>query len=85
MNNLEDSCREASEYFKNLGETARNHKNRERMYRLSLDTLCSAVWIEHMRKLEFFMAQQYPEEYKICMRMMLEDEIDQMKEEEDET
>lgn len=68
MKGFEESCREASEYFKNLGEKALGHKNRERMYRLSLDTLCSAVWIENMRKFEFMCAQMYPECYEDVWR-----------------
>ena len=81
MYNLEHSFREASEYFKNLGEKARSHKNRERMYRLSLDTLCSAVWIENIRKFEFMFAQMYPEAYEDVWRAV----NDIMKEDNDET
>ena len=68
MNKLEHSCREASDYFKNLGDKSRDHKNRERMYKLSLDTLCAAVWIENMRKFEFMFAQIYPECYEDVWR-----------------
>lgn len=68
MKGFEESCREASEYFKSLGEKALGHKNRERMYRLSLDTLCAAVWIENMRKFEFMFAQIYPECYEDVWR-----------------
>lgn len=68
MQSLEESCREASDYFRSLGDKSRDHKNRERMYKLSLDTLCAAVWIENMRKFEFMFAQVYPECYEDVWR-----------------
>lgn len=70
MKGFEESCREASDYFKSLGDKSRDHKNRERMYKLSCDTFCAAVWIENMRKMEFFFAQEFPEEYRKVFRMV---------------
>lgn len=68
MQSLEQSCRQASDYFRSLGDKSRDHKNRERMYKLSLDTLCAAVWIENMRKFKFMCALVYPECYKDVWR-----------------
>lgn len=72
MQSLEQSCRKASDYFRSLGDKSRDHKNRERMYKLSLDTLCAAVWIENMRKFEFMCALAYPECYKDVWRAVNE-------------
>ncbi len=75
MNNLEHSCREASEIFKGMANKARDHKNRERLYNLSLDTLCSAVLIENLRKFEFMVAQIYPEVHADVWRAVNDTEV----------
>ena len=68
MKGFEESCREASVIFERMAGKARAHNNRELFYRLSLDTLCAAVWIENMRKFEFMCAQMYPECYEDVWR-----------------
>ena len=73
MKGFEESCREASEILNRMAETARDHRYRKLLSGLALDTLCASVWIENMRKVEFYFAQMFPEEYEKTLRQMQED------------
>ncbi len=73
MESLEHSCRKASKVFAALAEQSVKHHNKEVLYGLSLDCYASAAWIENMRKVDFYFAQMYPDEYKDVLRQMQED------------
>lgn len=73
MASLEQSCREASKVFTLMAENVMQAGNRKYCYALSLDCYAAATWIENMRKMEFYFAQMFPDEYQECLRKMQED------------
>lgn len=73
MQSLEQSCRKASEFFTGMADRVSIKKNKKFCYEMSLDMYAAATWIENMRKVEFYFAQMYPDEYKDVLRQMQED------------
>lgn len=73
MQSLEESCRKASEFFTGMADRVSIKKNKKFCYEMSLDMYAAATWIENMRKVEFYFAQMFPEEYRECLRKMQED------------
>lgn len=73
MQSLEESCRKASEFFTGIADRVSVKKNKKFCYEMSLDMYAAATWIENMRKVEFYFAQMYPDEYKDVLRQMQED------------
>lgn len=73
MQSLEESCRKASEFFTGMSDRVSIKKNKKFCYEMSLDMYAAATWIENMRKVEFYFAQMFPEEYQECLRKMQAD------------
>lgn len=73
MQSLEQSCRQASDVFTGLVDLVSSKKAKKFCYEMSLDMYASATWIENMRKVEFYFAQMFPEEYEKTLRQMQED------------
>lgn len=73
MQSLEESCRQASDVFTGMADIVSTKKSKKFCYEMSLDMYAAATWIENMRKVEFYFAQMYPEEYKDVLRQMQED------------
>lgn len=73
MQSLEQSCRMASEFFTGMADRVSIKENKKFYYEMSLDMYAAATWIENMRKVEFYFAQMFPEEYRECLRKMQED------------
>ena len=73
MQSLEESCWKASEFFTGIADRVSVKKNKKFCYEMSLDMYAAATWIENMRKVEFYFAQMYPDEYKDVLRQMQED------------
>ena len=73
MQSLEASCRKASEFFTGMADQVSIKKNKKFCYEMSLDMYAAATWIENMRKVEFYFAQMFPEEYETTLIQMQED------------
>ena len=83
MQSLEESCRKASEFFSGMADRVSIKKNKKFCYEMSLDMYAAATWIENMRKVEFYFAQMFPEEYEKTLRQMQEDTEKEFKYETD--
>lgn len=73
MQSLEESCRKASEFFTGMADRVSIKKNKKFCYEMSLDMYAAATWIENMRKVEFYFAQMFPDEYEKTLRQMQAD------------
>ncbi len=83
MQSLEESCRKASAVFTGFTGMVDSKKSKKFCYEMALDMYAAATWIENMRKVDFYFAQMFPEEYEKTLRQMQEDTEKEFKYETD--